>query len=257
MMRSCDTYFYEVGVELGADKIAKYAKMFGMGEPLGMNVNSEKSGLVPTSAWKKLTHRVPWTAGDTPNVAIGQGYNLMTPIQMASVFATIGNNGYVWKPYVVRKIIDHVGKIKQQFSPELLNKINAIKPSTFRIIKKVLAAVVMDEEGTGKKSAVEGHSVAGKTGSVQVVSLKKNRNRKDVSFKWKEHAMFAAFSPVDNPEIAISVVSENDLAGGGGGSAAAPIAGKILNAYWRLQEEREKEKQLAQSKELKKSSDVQ
>ena len=118
----------------------------------------------------------------------------------------------------------------------------------------MLSAVVMDEEGTGKNAAVEGHTVAGKTGSVQVVSLKKNNKRKDVSFKWNEHAMFAAFSPVDHPEIAISVISENDLAGGGGGSAAAPIAGQILNGYWRLQEKRLANKKLAHKKPEKESS---
>lgn len=245
MMRSCDTFFYEIGAEMGADKIAHYSKMFGMGEPLGLDVNSEKSGLIPTSAWKKLTHRVPWTAGDTPNVAIGQGYNLMTPLQMASLFATIGNGGKVWRPYVVQRIVNHIGRVKKEFTPELLHSIDQIKPRTFKILKEVLSAVVMDEEGTGKKANIEGHTVAGKTGSVQVVSLKKNRNRKDVSFKWNEHAMFAAFSPVDNPEIAISVISENDLAGGGGSSAAAPIAGKILDAYWRLREKRLAAKQIA------------
>ncbi|MDA9951097.1 penicillin-binding protein 2 [Oligoflexaceae bacterium] len=242
MMQSCDTYFYEIGVELGADKIAKYARLFGMGEPLGLDVNSEKSGLIPTTMWKKLTHRIPWTAGDTPNVAIGQGYNLMTPLQMASLYASFGNGGKVWRPYVVQRVVDHVGRVQLTTSPELLKQITEIKPSTFRIIRKALQAVVMDEKGTGKNGAVEGQSVAGKTGSVQVVSLKKNRNRSDVSFKWKEHAMFAAFSPVDDPEIAISVVSENDLAGGGGSSAAAPIAGKILKAYWDLKEQRKNKK---------------
>ena len=95
----------------------------------------------------------------------------------------------------------------------------------------------MDEDGTGHLANVEGHTVAGKTGSVQVVSLKKNRNQDDVSMKWKEHAIFAAFSPVDKAEIAIVVVSQNDQIGGGG-KAAAPVAQKIMATYWKLQEKR-------------------
>ena len=96
----------------------------------------------------------------------------------------------------------------------------------------------MDEHGTGKKARVEGIRVAGKTGSVQVVSLKKNHNQRDVSMKWKEHALFAAFAPAENAEIVVAVVSENDSVGGGGASAA-PVAGKILNAYWQLKKQRE------------------
>ena len=99
----------------------------------------------------------------------------------------------------------------------------------------------MDPKGTGKKAAVEGHTVAGKTGSVQVVSLKKNRNQTDVSIKWKEHAIFGAFSPVENAEIAIAIVSQNDSVGGGG-RAAAPIAGKIIKKYWELKEQRAQKK---------------
>lgn len=102
----------------------------------------------------------------------------------------------------------------------------------------MLLGVVEDAEGTGKKSAVEGTTVAGKTGSAQVVGLKKNRNQDDVSRKWKEHAIFTAFSPVENAEIAIAVVSQNDVIGGGGRSAA-PVAGKIIQKYWDLKKERE------------------
>ncbi len=237
LMKSCDVYFYQVGVELGVDRIAKYAKALGLGQILGVGLNMERPGLIPTSAWKLLVHRFPWAAGDTPNVSIGQGYNLMTPIQMANLYATIANGGKVWKPFVVNRVTNHVGETIYEHQPDLIHQVTEIKPETFQIVRNALTAVVMDPQGTGKNAQVPGVTVAGKTGSVQVVSLKKNRNQGDVSMSWKEHAMFAAFSPAEDAEIAVAIVSQNDSVGGGGRSAA-PIAGKIIAAYWRLKEER-------------------
>jgi penicillin-binding protein 2 len=237
MLKSCDVYFYQVGVELGVDRSAKYAKALGLGQLLGFDLNMERPGLVPTSAWKMLVHRFPWAAGDTPNVSIGQGYNLMTPMQMANLYATIANGGKVWRPYVVNRVTNHVGETIYEHQPELLHEVTEIKPETFNLIRQALTAVVMDPQGTGKNSMVPGVTVAGKTGSVQVVSLKKNRNQGDVSMNWKEHAMFTAFSPAEDAEIAVAVVSQNDSVGGGGRSAA-PVAGKIIAAYWQLKEAR-------------------
>lgn len=235
MLKSCDVYFYHLGVELGVDVIAKYAQALGMGRKLGVRLNHEASGLVPTSAWKKLTTRVSWTVGDTPPISIGQGTNLMTPVQMASLYSTFANGGKVWRPTLVKKITNHLGNVLLEHEPELIVDSDLIKPATFAKIQSILKSVVMDSDGTGRNAMVEGHTVAGKTGSVQVVSLKKNRNKEDnVSMKWKEHAMFAAFSPVEAPEIALAVVSENDRVGGGGASAA-PVAQKIIEAYWKIQ----------------------
>jgi penicillin-binding protein 2 len=246
MLKSCDVYFYQVGVELGVDRIAKYAKALGLGQMLNFGLNMERPGLVPTSAWKMLVHRFPWAAGDTPNVSIGQGYNLITPIQMANLYATIANGGKVWRPYVVNRVTNHVGEIIYEHQPELIHEVTEIKPQTFDMIRQSLMAVVMDPQGTGKNAIVPGVTVAGKTGSVQVVSLKKNRNQGDVSMNWKEHAMFAAFSPVEHAEIAVAVVSQNDPIGGGGRSAA-PVAGKIIAAYWKLKEARALARQQAEA----------
>ncbi len=239
LMKSCDVYFYHVGVELGVDRIAKYARALGLGQRLGIALNMERPGLVPTSAWKKLTHHLPWAPGETPPISIGQGYNLITPLQMASLYATIANGGNIWKPQIVNKVVTHEGKTIIEEKPELIRTVPYISPETYAAVREGLEAVVMDEHGTGKRARVAGGvRVAGKTGSVQVVSLKKNHNQRDVSMKWKEHAMFAAFAPVDDPEIVVAVVSENDSVGGGGASAA-PVAGKILNAYWNLKKKRE------------------
>jgi penicillin-binding protein 2 len=237
LMKSCDVYFYQIGMELGVDRIAKYAKAFGLGSKLGVALNMERPGLVPTSAWKKLVHRIPWATGETPPISIGQGYNLITPVQMATLYATLGNGGNIWRPHLVRRVVNHLGENIAEEGSHLIQKVEGISPKPLDIVRKGLVEVVMNEQGTGKNSRVEGIVVAGKTGSVQVVSLKKNHNQKDVSVKWKEHAMFAAFAPAENPEIAVAIVSENDAVGGGGASAA-PVAGKILNAWFDLKKKR-------------------
>jgi penicillin-binding protein 2 len=245
LMKSCDVYFYNLGVELGVDRIAKYSTELGLGQKLGVQLNFEMPGLIPTSAWKKLTYRVPWTTGETPSIAIGQGYVQMTPMQIANLYATIGNEGQIWRPYLVKRIINHVGETMLVQDPQLIKRVSKIRQESFRIVKEGLKAVVMDQEGTGKNAAVEGQMVAGKTGSVQVVSLSKNTNKGEaVSMHWREHAMFASFSPVDDPEIAVAIISEHDKVGGGGRSAA-PVAGKIMRAYWDLKKQREGREQVA------------
>ncbi len=240
LVSSCDVFFYHIGVDLGVDRIARYAKAFGLGARLGVRLNMERPGLVPTSAWKQLVHRFPWTAGDTPNISIGQGYNLMTPMQMASLYATIANGGTVWKPYLVKSVTNHVGETVLEQRPQPLKSVGIISPKNFEIIRSMLHAVVEDPKGTGRNAAIPGRTVAGKTGSAQVVGLKKNRNQDDVSRKWKEHAIFTAFSPVKNAEIVIAVVSQNDVVGGGG-RTAAPIAREIISKYWELKENRIKQ----------------
>jgi penicillin-binding protein 2 len=237
LMKSCDVYFYQIGMELGVNKIAKYARAFGLGEKLGVRLNSESSGLVPDSAWKQVTKRFPWTTGDTLNISIGQGDNLLTPMQMVSLYASIANGGNVWRPYFVKRITNHIGEVQVEHHPELVRKADIIKPETYALIRRILQDVVMDEDGTGHKAHVEGFTVGGKTGSVQVVSLKKNRNQSDVSSKWREHAIFAAFSPVEKAEIAVVVLSQNDKVGGGG-RTAAPIAKKIIESYWKFKDQR-------------------
>ncbi len=237
LLKSCDVFFYHLGTELGVDRIAKYARAFGLGQKLGFDLNMERPGLVPTSAWKWTTLKQQWALGDTPPIAIGQGYNLMTPLQMASLYMGLANKGKIWRPYLVKKIVTHHGELRSEAKPELLKKIDIIKPETFDLVRSGLEAVVMHPEGTGKNARVPGISVAGKTGSVQVVNLKKNNKQKDVSIKWREHAMFASFAPTEDPEIVVAVVSEHDEVSGGGASAA-PIAGVILKKYFELKAKR-------------------
>lgn len=231
MMKSCNVYFYNIGVELGVDKIATYARSFGLGERLGLNINNERPGLIPTSAWKKHTFKTPWRLGYTPPVAIGQGANLLTPLQMASLYATIANEGKIWKPFIVRNVVDQYGTPVYENFPQLLGEVDIIAKKHFKTLKKSLFDVVNHPDGTAKTAKSEEFEILGKTGSVQVVSLKKNRNQKDVSVKWREHAIFTAFSPKDDPEIAVAIISQNDEVGGGG-RAAGPIAKEIIESFW-------------------------
>ena len=233
MAQSCDVYFYQVGIELGVNRIAKYALALGLGRKLGFDVNVERPGLVPTEEWKQRVHKESWLAGETPSISIGQGYNLMTPLQMASLFSVIANEGTVWKPYLVKRVIDHRGIELVKTTPFKIKSAESISKNSFKLVKDALEAVVMDEDGTGKNARVKDVRVAGKTGSVQVVNLKKNNKQVDVSVKWKEHAMFASYAPANDPEIVVIVVSEHDEVGGGGASAA-PVAGKVLNRYFDL-----------------------
>ena len=109
LMKSCDVFFYNVGVELGVDRIAKYAQLLGLGQKTNFQLNFEQPGLVPTNAWKKLTTRLPWSKGETPSIAIGQGQDIVTPLQLANLYATIGNNGHLWRPFLVKRVINPLG----------------------------------------------------------------------------------------------------------------------------------------------------
>lgn len=232
LMLSCDVYFYHLGVELGMDRIAKYAKAFGFGEELGLKLNKEQAGVIPTVDWWKRHFGSSPNKGDVPSLAIGQGANSVTPLQIASMYASIANGGKVWRPYLVRKATDPLGETVHEGKPELIRQIKIIKPRTFQFMRDYLLKVVSSPRGTGRRARVKGVTVAGKTSTAQVVSLNKNaKNSKSTKMQWLEHAIFAAFSPVEKAEIVVVVVSENDLIGMGGRSAA-PVAQRILQAYW-------------------------
>lgn len=228
---SCDVYFYHLGIELGMDRLAKYAKALGLGTKLGLNLNREEPGLVPTIDWWRKRFKSPPNKGDIPSLAIGQGANSATPIQLASVYAAIANGGKVWRPYIVKRASNSIGETVFEQKPELVREVGVIRPQTLALMRHFLQQVVEDPRGTGRRARVEGVTVAGKTSTAQVVSLKKTSNVKATRMQWHEHAMFTAFSPAENAEIVVAVISENDVTGGGG-VAAAPVAQQILQAYW-------------------------
>ena len=148
LRESCDVYFYQLAERLGVDRIAQTAREFGLGEPMGVGLENEKSGVIPTAEWKEKKYKTKWYRGETLSVAIGQGYVLTTPIQLASMIATVANEGTVYRPHLVKRIIDPDGKVLKEFPPEVIKRIND-KPAHFRLVKEGLLAVVNEPQGTG------------------------------------------------------------------------------------------------------------
>ena len=226
LRESCDVYFYQLGEKLGIDRLATCAREFGMGRPLGIGLENEKAGMIPSLEWKENRYKSRWYRGDTLSAAIGQGYVLSTPVQLASMIATVANEGTLYRPYLVKRIVDPDGKVLKEFSPQIINKL-PINPKNFRLVKEGLLAVVNEPHGTGAAARLYEVKVAGKTGTSQVVKMRDSRGA--VPYQYRDHALFVAFAPYDKPEIAVAVVIEH---GEHGGSAAAPIAGSILRAYF-------------------------
>jgi penicillin-binding protein 2 len=226
LRESCDVYFYQLGEKLGVDKIAATAHAFRLGSPLGVELLNERSGLVPTSEWKQKRFGKRWFHGETLPVAIGQGALLMTPIQLASMTATVANEGTIYRPHLVKRIVDADGKTLRETKTEVIGTATFAKES-YRLVKQGMLAVVNEPGGTGGMARQYDVKVAGKTGTSQVVKLRDSK--KSTPYQYRDHALFVAFAPFEKPEISIAVVVEH---GEHGGSAAAPIAGRILRAYF-------------------------
>lgn len=226
LRESCDVYYYQLAERLGVDKIAEMARRFGLGASLGVGLENEKSGMIPSMAWKEKKFGKKWFKGETLPVAIGQGYTLMTPIQLAAMTAAVANEGTVYRPRLVKRIIDPDGRVLKEYAPEVLYR-PSVQPRNFRLVKLGLFAVVNEPRGTGGAARLYEVKVAGKTGTSQVV--KQRDGKRDVAYQHRDHALFVAFAPYEKPEVAVSVVIEH---GEHGGAAAAPIAGAILRAYF-------------------------
>lgn len=239
LVESCDVYFYTVGRMLGVDKIAKYARMFGLGEPTGIELSHERKGLVPTRDWKLARMKEPWQLGETISISIGQGFNLTTPIQLMLAYSALANGGILWRPRLVERIELSDGTLIRQYSPEKRGELK-LSPATVAILTKALWGVVNEPGGTGAAARRPNADVCGKTGTSQVIGLPQSdsaRRMKKIAAIHKDHALFACYAPMKSPEIAIAVVAEN---AGGGGAVAAPIARKILNAYFDNKEKQKK-----------------
>ena len=230
LAESCDVYFYQIGLKLGVDKLAKYARSMGLGEKTGIELENEKSGLIPTAEWKRRKKKEVWQEGETMSLAIGQGFNLTTPLQICQMTATLSNGGSRYRPQLIKEIRDSSGEVVTKFSKDLLGKGLGDK-SFYGVIMKGLVAAVNDEHGTGGLAKLADVTVGGKTGTAQVVRLAKYRYlpEKDIPYKWRDHAWFTCFAPAEKPEIAITVLVEH---GRHGGSGAAPIAKLVLDAYF-------------------------
>jgi penicillin-binding protein 2 len=228
--QSCDVFFYQLGIDLGIEAIHRWATELGLGQATGIDLPSENEGLIPSEAWKRKTRNEPWYAGENLSVAIGQGYVLVTPLQLASMVASIAHpQGLRMRPHVVAKIVDAEGKAVEEIAPQEVGRL-PFRAQHLEQLRKALRLVVASPRGTGRKAEVEGYPVAGKTGTSQVVKLPSDAGvpEDDIPWQRRDHALFVCYAPAPDPEIAVAVVLEH---AGHGGSAAAPIARQVIQAY--------------------------
>ena len=234
IVESCDTYFYQLGPKLGVDRIAKWARAFGLGEKTGVVLDDEKSGTIPDTEWKRKRFRQPWFPGETVSVAIGQGYVTVTPLQLANMMAAVANGGKLYRPYLVNKVESVDGATVREYGPELIRTIE-LKPDTLKRVHEALADVVNGAGGTGGAARSQLLTIAGKTGTAQVVEMKGGYVKTEqLTYFNRDHAWFVSYAPVDNPQIAIAVLVEH---GGHGGDAAAPMAKKVFEKFIEMQKQ--------------------
>jgi len=215
--QSCNIYFYQAGLKVGGTAISKYARAFGLGQNTGVDLPGEKLGLIPLA--KVRRGRDTWSSGEVVNMSIGQGQVLVTPLQVARFMAAVANGGVLWKPRLVQRVERPDKGIVWNDAGKVMGHVE-LSPVVWAFLRQSLAAVV--NEGTGVGARIPGLDIAGKTGTAQMISNSKAE-------KGQDHAWFAAFAPVRDPEVVVVVLVER---GGKGGQVAAPIARKILNAIF-------------------------
>jgi len=219
LAQSCNVYFYQVGARLEIDRIARWARRLGLGAAAGIDLPHEVAGLVPSPEWKQRTQKLPWYAGETISVAIGQGQVTATPLQLARLVAAVANGGRLVTPHLVRAVGG------RELPPPAARPVG-IKPENLASIRDGLCAVV-NERGTGWRAQLSDIAVCGKTGSAQVVA---SRSRQPTAHDTLPHAWFVAFAPKERPRIAVAVLVEH---GGSGAESAAPVAREILARFFR------------------------
>lgn len=226
---SCDTFFYGLAVELGIDKMTDYLRHFGFGEETGIDLHGEMSGLLPTPEWKKRRFKQPWYPGETVIVGIGQGYTLVTPLQLAQATAMFANNGVAMRPHLVSAIQDTGTGKSKPVTPEIVDKVT-ITPEHAEIVKLAMRDVTLPGGTAVIVGAGAPYAVAAKTGTAQVIGIKQGEkyDESKINERHRDHALFVAFAPVDAPKIAVAVIVEN---GSHGGSTAGPIARKVMDYY--------------------------
>nr|MBC7244363.1 penicillin-binding protein 2 [Chloroflexota bacterium] len=226
--QSCDIYFYQVGGGfkdfngLGIERLGEYARAFGFGELTGIALPGEAAGLIPDDYWKRVTYGEPWVTGDTYNAVIGQGYVLVTPLQLLNATAAIANGGKLYRPQVVYRIIDSEGRIVQDYAPEVIRQV-PVSAQNLEIVREGMRAAVT--RGTAHRVNLAEVAVAGKTGTAEYPGPR------DAEGYLPTHAWFTAFAPYEEPEIALVVFVSG---GHEGAKVAVPIAAQILRAYYSL-----------------------
>jgi penicillin-binding protein 2 len=234
IVMSCDTYYYQLGNEMGIDAISGFMKQFGFGQLTGVDLLHEQKGVLPSQEWKRERFKrnraaQKWVGGDTISISIGNGFNNYTPLQMAHAISTLANDGVIMKPHLVKILEDGGTKARTLTVAKESGRI-PLKPENIEVVKRAMVGVVADQSGTGFipfRNA--GYTVGGKTGTAQVVGLRGQKyNAAATPERLRDNALFTAFAPAEKPRIAIAVVVEN---AGFGAAIAAPIVRKALDYY--------------------------
>ena len=226
---SCDTFFYGLAIELGIEKLSTFVRHFGFGKKTGIDIAGENSGLLPTPEWKMRRYKKPWYKGETVIVGIGQGYTLTTPLQLAYATAVLANRGTAMKPHLVTAITNVKTGETSPIKPVVTDQI-ALNESNLETVKTAMIDVTLPGGTASSVGRNAGYSIAAKTGTAQVIGIKQNEkyDEKNIAARHRDHALFIAYAPTDNPQIAIAAIVEN---GGHGGSAAGPIARQLMDYY--------------------------
>jgi penicillin-binding protein 2 len=226
---SCDTFFYGLAMEMGIDKLTSFVRHFGFGKKTGLDIEGEIEGLLPTPEWKMRRFKQKWYPGETVIVGIGQGYTLVTPLQLAHATATLANNGVAIQPRLVTQIQNALTGERQTIAPIVKDKIE-LNPINVDIVKRGMIDVTLPGGTAASVGANAGYSIAAKTGTAQVIGIKQNEkyNENAINPRHLDHALFIAYAPAEDPTIAIAIIVEN---GKHGGSTAGPIARKMMDYY--------------------------
>jgi penicillin-binding protein 2 len=228
-----------MGIALGIDRMYNYISQFGIGQKTGIELPRENAGLMPNSAWKKQNLGEEWQPGENLSAAIGQGFVVATPIQMAVGYNAIGTGGKVVRPFVVKRVLDNDGKVVHETQPLIVRDLTQtqvtgihVDPETFKVVKEAMRRVVQGSRGTAKLVNIPGADIAGKTGTTQVMNFAAN----DIytlcekrPLEQRHHGWFVAFAPVENPEIVVAALAEHSCHGGPG---AGPVVREVMKAYF-------------------------
>jgi penicillin-binding protein 2 len=235
--KSANIFFYKMGIQLGIDKMFKYCHALGIGQSTGIDMNNEVAGLMPSQEWKKETYGEDWQPGENLSNAIGQGFVLTTPLQIAVAYNAIGTYGKVVKPFVIKSILGSDNKLVNETKPEIVRDLLAgagdvkIRKDVFDTVKEGMRLVVNSDRGTARGSVLHFIEMAGKTGTSQVMSSSADQIYASCEGKPKNqrhHGWFVGYAPADNPEITFAILAEHSCHGSSG---AAPVAKEIVRSY--------------------------
>ena len=230
IVESCDVYFYDLAHDLGIDRLHEFLSRFSFGRKTGIDLTEELAGLLPSREWKERVRRQPWFPGETLIAGIGQGYLLATPLQLAAAAATLANGGRFVTPRVVSSVeVPDGSSAEPPPTPEPV-QLPVRSRSNWAQVVRAMADVVESQRGTAKRIRTDAYRIAGKTGTAQVFTVQQDEEYDEdkIDKKLRDHALFIAFAPVEDPRIAVAVLIEH---GGHGGAVAAPIARRVMDVY--------------------------